>query len=151
LWDRQHNVALGVLRKAADAWATHGLNALSSDAIIAVLLRIYLSEWPEFGGIRSETRDLESWLQLVATASDEVRSLRPNANREAATKLLCAIEDEFSDAISQWALGNPESPATTHALNVIEHILFIHKLTSRPGSSKMPTSLIEHEPPGSSG
>jgi hypothetical protein len=151
LWDRQHDVALGVLRKAADSWAIGGPSALNSDAVIAVMFRIYLSEWPEYRGIRSETRDLHVWLQVVPPALDEITARRPSADPLALATVLRAIEAECSCAITQWTLGDPESPPTAHALNAIEHILFTHKLTRRPGSPKMPTSLIEQESTRSTG
>jgi len=146
LWDRQHDVALGLLRKAADLWSRRG-DAVSSDALIAVLLRIYLSQWPGFGGVIRETRDLESWFQLVSTAHQEMRTLRPSAD----LSVLSRLDAELSFAAKQWALGDPESPSTAHTLNAIEHILFSTKLTRRPPSPKMPTTLLQHESPPSVG
>jgi len=140
LWDRQQDVALGLLRKAADSWS-RGDEAVSSDALIAVLLRIYLSTWPEFGGIIRETRDLESWLQLVAPARQELGSLRPGADRS----VLGRLDAELSFAVKQWVLGDPESPPTAHAINAVEHVLFSSKLTRRPASPTMSTSLLHHE------
>lgn len=139
LWDRQHDVALGLLRKAADSWS-RGDTAVSSDSFVAVLLRIYLSAWPEFGGIIRETRDLESWLQLVAPARQELVSLRPGAD----ASILVQLDAELSFAVKQWVLGDPESPPTAHAINAVEHVLFSSKLTRRPASPKMPTSLLHH-------
>jgi len=143
LWDRQHDVALGLLRKAADLWRGGGLDAVSSDALIAVLLRIYLSAWPEFGGVIRETRDLESWLHLVRTAPQEMLSLRPSAD----LSILGRLDAEVSFAAKQWTLGDPESPPTEHTINAIEHVLFSSKLTRRPPSPKMPASLLHHETP----
>ena len=39
-WMRQHDAALKVMTRAADAWAAGGQGALSADAVLAVLLRI---------------------------------------------------------------------------------------------------------------
>jgi hypothetical protein len=147
LWNRQNDVALGVLRKAADSWTSGGIDAVSSDALIAVLLRIYLSHWPEFGGMAPETRDLESWLQRVTTAREEILSLRPGAN----VSVLSRLDAELTFAAKQWALGNPECPPTSYAINAIEHVLFSSKLTRRPPSPKIPTSLLHHESPSSFG
>jgi hypothetical protein len=147
LWDRQHDVALRVLRKAADLWTSGGIDAVSSDRLIAVLFRIYLSEWPEFGGLVPEARSLESWLQLVTTARQELLSLRPNSD----LAVLSRLDAELSFATEQWVIGDPESPPTAHAINAIEHILFSSKLTRRPPSPKMPTSLFHHGSPSSVG
>jgi hypothetical protein len=141
LWDRQHDVALGMLRKAADLWASGRVDAVSSDALLAVLLRIYLSAWPAFGGIIRETRDLESWLHLVKTPRQEMIDLHPNADASA----LGRLDGELSFAVKQWVLGDPESPPTAHAINAIEHILFSGKLTRRPPNPKLPASLLPHE------
>lgn len=141
LWDRQHDVALGVLRKAADLWTTSGIDAVSSDGVIAALLRIYLSEWPDFGGIIQETRDLQSWLRLVTTPHDEMLTLRPSAS----AAVLGRLDAELSFAVKQWTLGDPEAPPTAHTINSIEHILFSSKLTRRPPNPKMPTSLLHDE------
>jgi hypothetical protein len=145
LWNRQHDAALGVLRKAADVWTCGRVDAVSLDALVAVLLRIYLSEWPEFGGIISETRDLESWLQLVTTARQELESLRPRADSSIVERLV----EELSFAVRQWLLGDPESPPTTRAINAVESVLFSGKLTRRPASPNMPASLLHHESPSS--
>jgi hypothetical protein len=142
LWRRQHDVALGLLRKAADLWTSGG-----PDAVIAVLLRVYLSEWPQFGGLIRETRDLESWLRLVTTARQELSSLRPGAD----ASVLGRLQAEFSFAVKQWTLGDPESPPTAHAINAVEHICFSSRLTRRPPSPKMPASLLHHDSPSSVG
>ena len=147
LWDRQHDVALRVLRRAADWWTSGDADTVSPDSIVAALLRIYLSEWPEFGGLAPETRSLESWLQLVTTARQELLSLRPNTD----LAVLSHIDAELSCATRQWALGDSESPQTAHVINAIEHILFSSKLTRRPASPKMPTSLLHHESQSSVG
>jgi hypothetical protein len=147
LWDRQHDVALRVLRRGADLWASGGAETISSDRVIAVLLRIYLSEWPEFGGVVPETRSLESWIERVTTAQQELLSLRPGSDLSA----LSHLDAELSFAIKQWALGDSESPQTTHVINVVEHILFSSRLTRRPPGPKMPTSLLHHHESPSSG
>src|SRR6185437_12023850 len=133
LWDRQHGTALGLLRKAADLWGTGGPDEVPLDALIGVLLRIYLSKWPEFGGIIRETRDLDSWLRLVTTAHEELSSLHPGAD----VSVLGHLEAELAFAARQWSLGDPEVPPTAHAVNAIEHILFSSRLTRRPPSAKM--------------
>jgi hypothetical protein len=148
LWDRQHDVALHVIRRAADLWANGGAAELSSDAFIAVLLRIYLSNWPEpssAGELRDlsrwDARSLESWLQLVTTARQEMSTLRPNSD----ASVLDRLDAELSFAVKQWTLGNSELPPTADAINAIEHILFSSKLTRRPPNRKMPTSLLPRE------
>lgn len=143
LWDRQHDVALGLVRKAADLWS-RGSDAVTSDALISVLLRIYLSTWPEFGGIIRETRDLESWLRLVTSARQELITLRPGAD----ASVLRELDAELSFAVKQWALGDPESPPTAHAVNAVEHVLFSSRLTRRPAIPRMPTSLLHESPVG---
>lgn len=143
LWERQHDVALGLLEKAADLWASGGPGAVSPDAFIAVLLRIYLSHWSEYGGIIRETQDLESWFQQVTTARQELSSLRQGAD----DSVLGHLEAGLAFAIKQWSLGDPESPPTAHALNAIEHVLFSSKLTRRPPNPKMPVNLIHDETP----
>jgi len=94
-----------------------------------------------------ETRDLDSWLQLVTTARQELSSLRPGAD----ASVLNRLEAELAFAVRQWSLGDPESPPTAHAINTIEHILFSSTLTRRPPSAKMPRSLLHHESPSSVG
>jgi hypothetical protein len=142
LWERVHNMALALLQKAADSWATLRPDAPAVDAFIAVLYRVYLSDWPEYGGIRAETRDLSTWLVLVGSAVGELERLRPTANYKILTKVQSSIEAEMSEAKSRWTSGDPEFPPTTHVLNAIEHILFTHKLTRRPSNPKLPKSVI---------
>lgn len=146
-WERMHNVALGLLRKVSDSWAILQPDAPTEDAVIAVLYRVYLSEWSEFGGVRKETRDLGTWLSLVRTSCEEIETLRPNANPKILSDAQDSIEAEVSEARSMWALGNPESPPTAHVLNAIEHILFTHRLTRRPCDPKMPNTVIRSQKP----
>lgn len=146
-WDRQHEVALGVLRKAADLWASNGVDAVSADALMAVLLRIYLSPWSQFGDNTRERRDLDTWLQSVTSARDELATLHPGAD----PSVLSRLDAELSFAIKQWVLGDPELPPTAHTINVVEHALFSSKLTRRPASPKLPTSLLSHESSSSVG
>jgi len=126
-------------------WTSGVVDAVSLDTLVAVLLRIYLSEWLKFG--IGETRDLEWWLQLVTTPRRQLSSLRPDAD----VSVLSRLDAELSFAINQWALGDPESPPTAHTINAIEHILFSSRLTRRPPSPKMPTSLLHNESPSSVG
>ena len=144
-WDRQHDLALKLLCKAADLWASGGADRLSSDSLIAVLLNVYLFEPPEIGLRIWERRDLASWREFVTTARQELSNLRPNSD----ASVLDRLDAELSFAITQWMLGDPESPPAMHATNAIEHILFLSKLTRRPPNPKMPTSLFLQESPSS--
>jgi hypothetical protein len=139
---RKHEAAQKVLSRAADIWAANEREALSVDSVIAIILRIFLSRWSEYGGLRQEGRTLEQWLALVSTAQKEadtlVSSVAPAKNVADVLSLLSA---EISFAAEQWSLGNPEQPPTAHALNAVEHILFKHKLVHRPPSPKLPTTV----------
>lgn len=136
---RKHDAALRVLSRAADLWATHGRESLTVDALIAVLIRIYLRRWSENGGLRVEARPLDSWLPLVGTASQEVASFA--STQPAVVDALPLIHTELSFAAEQWLLGDPEQPPTAHALNAIEHVLFTHRLSHRPPAPKLPITL----------
>ncbi|MDB6065447.1 MAG: hypothetical protein JWR26_1655 [Pedosphaera sp.] len=138
---RKHDAARKVLSRAADIWAARGREALSIDSAIAVILRIVLSQWSEFGGLRQEVRTLENWLSLVGTARQEADGLLTTVAPNTVTEVLSLLQTEITFAADQWSLGNPEQPPTAHALNAVEHILFKHKLLTRPPSPKMPTSV----------
>jgi hypothetical protein len=140
---RKHDAARKVLSRAADIWAARGREALSIDSAIAVILRIVLSQWSEFGGLRQEVRTLENWLSLVGTARQEADTLAPTVAPTTVTDVLSLLSTEISFAADQWSLGNPEQPPTAHALNAVEHILFTHKLIPRPASPKLPTTVCE--------
>src|ERR1043165_4997421 len=62
-FSRKHEAAQKMLSCAADVWATSGREALNSDSVIAVMLRIFLSEWSEYGvypgELRREARSLQ--------------------------------------------------------------------------------------------
>ena len=132
---RRHDAAQRVLARAADLWATHGREAFSLDALIAVLLRIFLSRF----GLSAEARALESWLPLVSTARQEAESFA--AAHPAVIDALLLIHAELSYAAEQWLLGDPEQPPTAHALNAVEHVLFTHRLSHRPAVPRFPTTL----------
>ena len=143
---RKHEAAQNVLSRAADTWAASGREALSVDSVMAVILRIFLSSWSEYGGLREEARTLEQWLPLVGTAQEEadalVSSVGPAKKVADVVSLLLA---EISFAADQWSIGNPEQPSTAHALNAIVHILFTHKLVHRPANPKLPTTVCGTE------
>jgi hypothetical protein len=145
LWDRMHNVALGLTRKVADSWASVAPNSPTVDAMIAVLYRVYLSEWSEYSGIRWETRDLEAWLNSVNSSRNEIIILRSNTNPEILSDVQISIEKELCEARTKWALGDPESPPTVIVINAIEHILFTHRLTRRPCDPKLPNTVLKME------
>jgi hypothetical protein len=131
---RKHDAAQKVLSRAADLWATHGREALSLDALIAVLLRIFLCR-----GFMSEARPLEAWLPLVGTALHEAESFI--FDHPAAICVLPLIHKDLSVAIEQCLLGDPEQPPTAHVLNAIEYVLFTHRLSHRPAAPKLPITL----------
>jgi hypothetical protein len=139
----KHNAARNVLSRAADTWATSGRKALSLDSVIAVILRIFLSEWSQFGEMREEARTLEQWLPLVGTAQQEADAIVPPVAPATVANVLYLLLAEISFAADQWSLGNPEQPPTAHALNAVEHILFTHKLTHRPPSPKLPATVCD--------
>ena len=138
---RKHDAAQKVLSRAADVWAKDGCDALSLDSLIAVLLHIFLSKWSEYGGVRKEVRTLKIWLSKVSTAQKEAATLVPTRTPEAIADVLSLLQAELSFAAEQWALGNPEDPLTAQALNAVEHILFSHRLITRPPNPKLSTSV----------
>ena len=138
---RKHDAAQKVLSRAADTWAMHGQDSLSLDLVLAVLLRIFLSHWSEYFDVPAETRPLESWPSFVGTAQQEAQSLIPAADAPIIAEVLALLHAELSFAAEQWSFGDPEKPPTAHALNAIEHVLFTHRLTRRPGAAQLPTTL----------
>ncbi len=138
---RKHDAAQRVLTRAADIWARDGQAALKLDSLIAVLLHIFLSRWSEYGGIRQETLTLEKWLPRVNTAHEEIHALLPSATPAVITDVMSLLQTELSSAAQQWALGDPEQPPAAQALNTVEHILFSHRLITRPPSPKLPTTV----------
>ena len=138
---RKHNTAQKVLSRAADVWATRGRDSLGLDSVLAVLLHIFLSQWSQAGGFGEDPRPLEAWLSVVGTAEQEADSLFPPTAKPGISEVLTHLRAELSFAEEQWLLGHPEQPPTAHALNAIEHILFSHKLTRRPASPTLPTTL----------
>jgi hypothetical protein len=146
--ERKHDVAQRILSRAADISAA-GKGSLQIDSLLAVLLRIYLSRWTEFGGIlrtkiynlsdyvaahsiRDEARALEFWLPMVGTPQQEGEDLVPFSKRGILPGLLTSLRVELSRAVDQWKLGDPESPPTLSVLQKIEHLLFKEKLLRRP-------------------
>ena len=138
---RKHDAAQRVLSRAADIWAKGGRDALRLDAVVAVLLHIFLSRWSEYDGVSQEARTLEMWLPLVASAQQEADGLMTQLAPASVAGVLSVVFAELSFASDQWSLGDPEQPPTAQALNTVEHILFTHRLTTRPASPKLPTSV----------
>jgi hypothetical protein len=108
---RKHEVAQKVMSRAADIWAAGGRGALDVDSVIAVILRIFLARWSEYGGLRQEVRTLERWLPLVGTAEKEADALVSQvAPAKNVADVLSQLSAEISSAAEQWSLGNPEEP-----------------------------------------
>jgi hypothetical protein len=145
VFERKHNAAHRIMSAAADIWAASGRDAIDPDAVLAVMLRIFLQKESEWGQnrreIRREARSLKKWLSIVGPALQEATALLPQAAPRAVSDALFLLSAEISCAADQWSLGNPEQPPTAQALNSIEHILFTHKLTRRPASAKLPTTV----------
>ncbi len=139
----KHDAAQKVLARAADLWAASGREALSPDSLIAVILHIFLATWSQYGGLREEGRTLEQWLPMVGTAQQEAGAVVPQVAPATVADALNRLSTEISFAAEQWSLGNPEQPPTAQALNAVEHILFTHKLTQRPASPKLPTTVCD--------
>jgi hypothetical protein len=137
---RKHDAALKILSRAADIWAAGEHDSLSVDSVVAVLLQIFLSKC----NVREEIRTLDSWLPLVTTAREQIETFFPAANPATVAETLTMLQAEVSEALEQWSLGNPEQPPTIHALNSFEHILFIHKFTTRPANPKFPKTLLSN-------
>lgn len=145
-----------VLARAADLWAGHGRDSLSVDSVVAVMLRIYLSLWHQHGNLHEKSHSLETWLPLVGSPEQEANSLiftvvnksylqnppaKPAADAQTICQVLDLLRGELAAAAEQWLRGYPEQPPTAHAINVVEHILFTHKLSRRPADPKLPTTL----------
>ena len=139
---RRHDAAQRMVCRAADLLATRGRDAVDLDALIAILLRIFLSRWAEYSSAAAEeTHSLESWLRFVST-SPALKAESWVLQHPTVTDALPVMRTELSFAVEQWLLGNPEQPPTSHALNVIEHILFIHRLYSRPPAPGLPNTFL---------
>ena len=145
VFERKHAAAQRILSRAADSWAAKGRHALDPDAVLAVLLRIFLqkeSEWgQDRGEIRREVRSLEKWLSIIVTAQQEATGPLSKVAPSVVSDALSMLLAEMSCAADQWSLGNPEQPPSAQALNSIEHILFTHKITRRPANSGLPTTV----------
>jgi len=102
--ERKHETALKILSRAADLWATRGLDSLNVDSAIAVLLCIFFSR----SGVSEETRTLESWLSLVTTAREQAETFFPATDSATITKILAELQIEIANAAEQWSLGDPE-------------------------------------------
>ena len=138
---RKHDAALRVLSRASDLWAMHGRDALSVDGLCAVLLRVFLARWSQYGSLREEGRSLDAWLGLVGTAAQEAALF--STEYPGVVDALPLVLAELHFAAEQWLLGDPEQPSTAHALNAIEHILFAHRLSYRPPAPRLPTTLYQ--------
>ncbi len=147
-FERKHDVVLRLLTRAADLWATQGREALPPDSLVAVMLRIFLSEWSGYGGRRGEMeqemRTLDAWIALVGTPSEEADPLTAPPS-EQISSAISQLVIQVSSGADQWSMGNPEQPPTPHVLNAVEHILFSHKLTHPPPNPKLPCSVRMNE------
>ena len=135
-WDRKHDAALRILTRAADRCAGSGTAAVALDKILAVILNIFGDD------LFDQHRNPERWSRRVAQdLSTELYRLKPDLNPSDVADVAQQLQAEANSAAKRWALGDPENPATADLLNVLEHILFRHRIIVNAPKHQTPTSL----------
>jgi hypothetical protein len=136
VWRDKVEATLRHVRSAADAWALNGRDALSTEAVLAVLLRVLAAKWSVFDRDSDrveKVRPLRSWLPMVE--SPDLECLRLTQGRNAAFPIDAALAETrelLGSAADSWAAGDPESPATFTVLSGLLAVLFRRRLVPRP-------------------
>jgi len=136
-WDRKHDAALLVLSREADQCVGAGLDAHRSDRAVAATLRIFGDRFLN----RNYSRSPEEWCRVVEDVPAELLRLKPQLDLGEITEITQQLRSETAVAADKWALGDPENPPTADVLNVLEHVLFRHRVIKNPPKYRTPTSL----------
>jgi hypothetical protein len=146
--ERRHEAALKAINGAADLWAARGIDTLSVELVLAVVLRIYLVPWSDTDGawrinrIFRESRRLEDWMRGVKAPEEEILQGDLKVTAEQAQPALDRLRTELRFAAEQWSLGDPEKPPAREVVNVIEYILWQRRIRVQPPTAKHPDTLL---------
>jgi hypothetical protein len=136
VWRDKIDTTLRLLRSAADMWAMGGGAAVSSERVLAVLLRVFAAEWSPFDHAWDRVekiRPLCAWLPLVDGSVAECLRLARRGNTILPVAVaLAEAEEVIKSAADSWAAGNPEEPSTFGTLSALVSVLFRHRLVQRP-------------------
>jgi hypothetical protein len=136
-WDRTHDAALEFLARTADRCAGVGTAKVAIDQVVAIILHIFGERYLNY------TRSPQYWARVAQDLPEELCRLKPELKPSEVEDVARQLQAEAKSAAEGWALGDPENPPTSDLLNVLEHILFHHRITRNPPKHPTPTSLRE--------
>lgn len=136
-WDRSADVALALLREAADTFAKPTDGALTPDCVLRTLLWWFAvrhacphSRWRPL-------RFFDGALQ-PPPAHDSYLMLAPGGARRHETEIIDRLDRIMSTACSEWTLGNPEEPDARDVLHALLDVLWSQRLIPRPPGNAYP-------------
>ncbi len=137
-WDHKHDAALRFLKHAADRSVGRGVIAAELDRVLAIILNIFGDD------LIDVHRNPDKWYRDFAKdLSTELHRLKPSLNESEAAQIAQELQTELMTAANKWKLGDPEKPRTEDVLNVLEHILFRHRVIHNSPKQPTPISLRE--------
>jgi len=71
----------------------------------------------------------------------ELRLSKPELKQSETADVAQQLQAEVISAAEMWTLGDPEKPPTVDLLNVLENILFNHRIIRNPPKNATPISL----------
>ena len=135
-WEASANVALALVREAADLFAKAPHHALTPDGVVATLLW-WLARPYQFPCRRRPLRFFDGVFQ-PPSPHESCAALAQGRTRPCVAEIIDRLNSVMSTAANEWALGNPEEPAAREVLSALFDVLWSQRLIPRPPSKAYP-------------
>ena len=135
-WNHKRDAVLRFVSHTADQCVSQGATVAELDRLLATILYI-------FGDDLIDVHcNPDKWFRdFPKDLSTELRRLKPSLDESQFIEIAEQLRAEVTVAADQWKLGNPENPRTSDVLNVLEHVLFRHRVIHNHPKNATPTSL----------
>ena len=140
IWEERTNTCLALLREAADAYSTRGLEAVEADVVVAGLLWT-LSRPLHSGFCKSQPQwPLRFFDEASAPPPPALESCRrlQGQHRVDCAQAVSELTALVQSASASWGLGDPEIPTSRSVLQQLLEALWSRHLSPRPPSRAYP-------------
>jgi hypothetical protein len=135
-WEESANVALALLREAADLFAKASHDTLTPDGVVTTLLW-WLANCHQFPSRRRPSRFFDGVFQ-PPSPHESCAVLAQGRTRPRVAEIIDRLNRVMSTAANEWARGNPEEPDAREVLSALFDVLWLQRLIPRPPSNAYP-------------
>ncbi len=142
-WDERIDVALTLLREAADLYASQGAGAIAIDRVLASWLWVLATPLPARaapGSPRLPLRFFEDHCAPKPAAEASCEALRTAASASV-EHALSELTQIVRTASATWSEGDPETPDARSVSQALLGVLWTHRFGRRPPSKQYPVGI----------